>query len=167
MEFVEAMKLAPVRKHLEPVLRRLFHLYWRFARGLTMGVRAVVIDSDKRVFLVKHTYVAGWQLPGGGVEVGETVLDALKRELIEEGRIEVLGEPQLHGLFFNSFVSRRDHVVIFVVRQFRQDRMPAPNHEIAACGFFDPERLPEDTTAGTRLRIAEVLDGKVPIVTWR
>jgi 8-oxo-dGTP pyrophosphatase MutT (NUDIX family) len=161
------MNLAPVRKRLEPALRRVFHLYWRFARALTMGVRAVVIDGDERVFLVKHTYVAGWQLPGGGVEVGETLVDALKRELIEEGRIEVLGEPQLHGVFFNSFVSRRDHVAIFVVRRFRQDRMPEPNREIAACGFFDPDKLPEDTTIGTRLRIAEVLDGKPPIPTWR
>jgi 8-oxo-dGTP pyrophosphatase MutT (NUDIX family) len=162
-----AMNLAPLRKRLEPVLRGFFHLYWRFARGLTMGVRAVVIDSEGRVFLVKHTYVAGWQLPGGGVEVGETVLDALKRELIEEGRIEVLDEPQLHGLFFNVHVSHRDHVVIFVVRKFHQDRMPAPNREIAACGFFAPDELPEDTTGGTRLRIAEVLDGKTPIETWR
>ena len=132
-----------------------------------MGVRAVVVDSDERVFLVKHTYVAGWHLPGGGVEVGETVLDALKRELIEEGRIEVQGEPQLHGVFFNAHVSRRDHVAIFVVREFHQDRMPEPNREIAACGFFAPDKLPKDTTQGTRLRIAEVLDGKPPIETWR
>ena len=161
------MNLAPFRKRFEPVLRRFFHLYWRLARGLTMGVRAVVIDGDERVFLVKHSYVAGWHLPGGGVEVGETVLDALKRELIEEGRIEVLGEPQLHGLFFNIYASRRDHVAVFVVRRFQQDRMPEPNREIAACGFFDPDKLPEETTQGTRLRIAEVLDGKAPIATWR
>ena len=161
------MNLASLRKRLEPVLRRFFHLYWRFARGLTIGVRAVVIDGEGRVFLVKHTYVAGWQLPGGGVEVGETLLDALKRELVEEGRIEVLDEPHLHGLFFNVHVSRRDHVVIFVVRRFHQDRMPEPNREIASCGFFAPDRLPEDTTRGTRLRIAEVLDGKPPIETWR
>ena len=161
------MTLASARKRFEPVLRRFFHLYWRFARGLTMGVRAVVIDGESRVFLVKHSYVAGWHLPGGGVEVGETVHEALKRELIEEGRIEVLGEPQLHGVFFNSFVSRRDHVAIFVVRKFHQDRMPEPNREIAACGFFAPDELPEGTTQGTRLRIAEVLDGKATITTWR
>jgi ADP-ribose pyrophosphatase YjhB (NUDIX family) len=161
------MNLAPVRKRLEPVLRHFFHLYWRFARGLTMGVRAVVIDGDERVFLVKHSYVAGWHLPGGGVEVGETVVDALKRELIEEGRIDVVGEAELHGLFFNSYASRRDHVAVFVVRKFHQDRMPEPNREIAACGFFDTDKLPEETTQGTRLRIAEVLDGKAPIATWR
>jgi ADP-ribose pyrophosphatase YjhB (NUDIX family) len=161
------MNLASLRKRLEPVLRRLFHLYWRFARGLTMGVRAVVIDANQRVFLVKHSYVEGWHLPGGGVEVGETVLDALKRELIEEGRIEVLGEAELHGLFFNTNASRRDHVAVFVVREFHQDRMPEPNREITACGFFDTDKLPEETTVGTRLRLAEVLDGRAPIATWR
>jgi 8-oxo-dGTP pyrophosphatase MutT (NUDIX family) len=161
------MNFASSRKRFEPVLRRLFHLYWRFARGLTMGVRAVVIDGDSRVFLVKHSYVAGWHLPGGGVEVGETVAEALRRELIEEGRIEMQGEATLHGVFFNSYASRRDHVAVYVVRQFHQDRMPEPNREIAACGFFAPHELPEETTKGTRLRIAEVLDGKAPIETWR
>ena len=86
---------------------------------------------DNRVFLVRHSYVTGWYLPGGGVEVGETFADALKRELIEEGCIELSGEPALHGLFHNVHVSRRDHVAVYIVRQFRQDRTPEPNHEIA------------------------------------
>jgi hypothetical protein len=78
-----------------------------------------------------------------------------------------LAEPTLHGLFFNSHVSRRDHVAVFVVRQFSQDRLPEPNHEIIACGFFDAGALPEETTRGTRLRIAEVIAGKERIPTWR
>jgi len=119
------------------------------------------------VFLVKHSYVVGWHLPGGGVEVGETFRDALTRELVEEGRIVVSGEPVLHGLFFNTHVSRRDHVAVYVVRQFSQDRLPEPNHEIVACGFFAASALPEGTTEGTRRRIAEVLDGVAPIATWR
>ena len=156
-----------LRKRVEPVLRRAFHLYWWLARGMTLGVRAVVLDSDNRVFLVKHSYVAGWHLPGGGVEVDESFRDALRRELIEEGRIELSGEPALHGLFFNSHVSRRDHVAVYIVRNYRQDRLPEPNHEILPCGFYDASALPAETTEGTRLRIAEVLEGKAPIVTWR
>jgi 8-oxo-dGTP pyrophosphatase MutT (NUDIX family) len=161
------MNLQDIRRWFEPVLRRIFHLYWRFARGMTLGVRAVVLDGDNSVFLVKHSYVSGWHLPGGGVEVGESFRDALRRELMEEGRIEVLGEPALHGLFFNNHVSRRDHVAVYVIKHFRQDRLPEPTREIVACGFFEASALPAETTAGTRLRISEVLDGQAPITAWR
>jgi len=159
--------MGKLRRKFEPQLRRVFHFYWRFVRGMTLGVRAVVLDENNRVFLVRHTYVSGWYLPGGGVEVGESFVDALKRELIEEGRIELRGEPVLHGLFFNSHVSRRDHVAVYVVREFRQDRMPKPNREIMACGFFEAGALPEGTTPGTVLRIREVLEGRAQIETWR
>src|ERR1700694_6047562 len=135
------MSLQSLRTRFEPALRWMFHLYWRFARGMTLGVRAVVLDREGRVFLVKHSYVAGWHLPGGGVEVGESFGDALRRELSEEGRIEVIGNPPLHGVFFNSEVSRRDHVAVYLVRDFRQDRLPQPNREIIACGFFEADAL--------------------------
>jgi 8-oxo-dGTP pyrophosphatase MutT (NUDIX family) len=134
---------------------------------MTLGVRGVVLDGDDRVFLVRHSYVAGWHLPGGGVEVGETFIEALRRELVEEGRIELSGEPVLHGVFFNAHVSRRDHVAVYIVRQFRQDRLPEPNREIVECGFFAAGALPAETTRGTRLRIAEVLDGVASVATWR
>jgi 8-oxo-dGTP pyrophosphatase MutT (NUDIX family) len=161
------MNLQTVRRSFEPALRRVLHLYWRFARGMTLGVRGVVLDGETRVFLVKHSYVSGWHLPGGGVEVGETFCDALKRELMEEGRIELSGEPRLHGVFLNSYASRRDHVAVYLIRHFRQDRLPEPNREIIDCGFFEASALPQGTTEGTRLRIAEVLENKQPTATWR
>ncbi|MET0877678.1 MAG: NUDIX domain-containing protein [Tardiphaga sp.] len=161
------MNRPTLRQRLEPALRHIIHLYFRFARGMTLGVRAVVLDADNRVFLVRHTYVSGWYLPGGGVEVGQSFREAMERELMEEGRIEVIGEPLLHGVFLNSHVSKRDHVAVYIVRQFRQDHMPEPNREIAECGFFAQNALPPDTTEGTRRRLAEVLDGRPLIATWR
>ncbi len=161
------MTIDPIRRVCEPALRKLLHLYWRIARGMTLGARAVVIDGDGRVFLVRHSYVSGWHLPGGGVEVGQTCEAAMRRELMEEGRIDVRGDVTLHGVFLNAQVSPRDHVAIYVVRQFQQDRMPEPNREITACGFFAPDALPDDTTPGTRLRIAEVLQDIPRIATWR
>ena len=38
------------RKRFEPQLRQIFHLYWRLARGMTLGVRGVVLDADGKVF---------------------------------------------------------------------------------------------------------------------
>ncbi|MBR1090696.1 NUDIX domain-containing protein [Bradyrhizobium manausense] len=160
-------RLNRIRLRFEPLLRRFFHAYFLLVRGMTLGVRAVVLDADNRVFLVKHSYVAGWYLPGGGVDFGETMEQAMRRELKEEGDIDLTGEAVLHGIFLNSHVSRRDHVAVYVVRHFRQDRLPQPNREIIACGFFAAAALPEGTTTGTRLRLAEVLDGQPLMTTWR
>jgi ADP-ribose pyrophosphatase YjhB (NUDIX family) len=155
-----------LRRALEPVLRRVLHLHWRFARGLTLGVRAVVIDAAGKVFLVRHSYVSGWHLPGGGVEAGETLVEALGRELVEEGNIVLVGSPPMHGVFFNPTDSRRDHIAVFVVRVFRQDAAPRPNREIVGHGFFSLAALPADTTPGTRRRLAEVLEGAPVAAKW-
>jgi 8-oxo-dGTP pyrophosphatase MutT (NUDIX family) len=155
----------PVRL-AEPVIRRLLHFYWRFSRGATLGVRALVRDPGGRVFLVKHSYVTGWYLPGGGVEAGETMAEALTRELREEGNIEVTAPPRLFAVYFNNKISRRDHVAVFVVDSFRQPSPPRRNAEIIDHGFFPVDALPDDTTAATRARIAEVLEGRAVSEYW-
>jgi 8-oxo-dGTP pyrophosphatase MutT (NUDIX family) len=160
-ETLSRLKIAAAR-----ATRPLMHLYWRLSRGLTLGVRGLVIDGQGRVFLVKHTYVSGWHLPGGGVEPGETVLTALARELKEEGNIELAGTPMQFGIYFHPTVSRRDHVVLFVVRDFFQPAPPVPDHEIMAHGFFPRDALPPDTTRATRARIAEVMTGTTASQRW-
>jgi hypothetical protein len=72
----------------------------------------------------------------------------------------------LHGVFYHPLYSRRDHVTIYVVREFRQASQPLPNREIIAHGFFPVDALPEGTTAGTRARIAEVVGGTPAAERW-
>ena len=133
---------------------------------MTLGAFAVVIDGRDRVFLVKHSYVDGWHLPGGGVETGESVLTALGRELMEEGNIKLTATPALHGVFFNKRVSRRDHVALYVVRDFHQEAPPEPNREIVDHAFFPLDALPADTGRATRARIAEVFKGVTMSELW-
>ncbi|WP_018183747.1 NUDIX domain-containing protein [Kaistia granuli] len=127
-------------------------------RGMTLGVRGACFDEAGRIFLVRHSYTPGWYLPGGGVERGESVGEALARELREEGGI-VLGAPAtLFGIYMNP-KRRRDHVLVFVARSFDRPSPPRyPNREIAEAGFFDPAALPEATTPATRRRLGEILD---------
>jgi 8-oxo-dGTP diphosphatase len=56
-----------------------------------VGVGGVIVDGEK-VLIVKRAHEprqGEWSLPGGMVELGETLVDALKRELKEETGLEV------------------------------------------------------------------------------
>jgi ADP-ribose pyrophosphatase YjhB (NUDIX family) len=144
----------------------LAHLSFLIARPVTLGVRAVVIDRDDGVLLVRHGYVSGWHFPGGGVEVGESCVEALTRELEEETNIALEGPPPLHGVFFNAGASRRDHVAVYLVRAFRILGERAPDWEIKETRFFSRSALPEGTTAGTRARLAEIFDSAPVSDRW-
>jgi len=151
---------------LRRLIGRLLHLYFRVSRGMTLGVRGAVLNADGEVLLVRHTYTPGWHLPGGGVEPGETLADALAKELREEANVTLTGPAALHGLFLNRESSRRDHVAVFVVRSFAQAEPKQPDREIAEAGFFALSALPEGTTQGTRRRLAEIAGGLPASGVW-
>lgn len=145
---------------------RVLHTYFRFARGMTLGVRAAVLNDADEVFLIRHTYTPGWQLPGGGVEAGETLNEALAKELREEACIRLTGPAQLFGIYFNRKVSRRDHVALYIVRGFVVDEAKKPDMEIAEARFFPLDELPQGLTPATRRRLAEITEGAVPATDW-
>jgi 8-oxo-dGTP pyrophosphatase MutT (NUDIX family) len=145
---------------------RVLHSYFRFARGMTLGVRAAVLNDAGEVFLIRHTYTPGWQLPGGGVEAGETLNEALAKELREEACIRLTGPAQLFGVYFNRKVSRRDHVVLFIVRDFAVDEAKQPDMEIAEARFFPLDALPDGLTPATRRRLVEIAGEAVPDGDW-
>ncbi len=137
----------------------LLHQFFILRRGMTLGVRAACFDAEGRVFLVRHTYVPGWYMPGGGMERHETARAALTKELREEGNLEILGEPQLVHVYYNRNASKRDHVLFYRLT-VEQTAPRAADREIAESGFFALDALPKDTTTATRRRLKE-LSGEV------
>ena len=53
-----------------------------------VAAAGIVVNSNGEILLVKNNR-RGWEFPGGQVEVGENVIDALKREIMEEAGIDI------------------------------------------------------------------------------
>ncbi len=156
----------PPVKTINPLLSKLLHGYFLLRRPMTLGVRAIVVNKQDEILLVRHRYEPGWQLPGGGVENGESALEALYRELLEEGGVKMRGLGQFLGSFFNADVSRRDHVLVYLVREFDIPMGENISPEIEERGFFSRLKLPEGTTPGTRRRIQECFDSRPVESVW-
>jgi 8-oxo-dGTP pyrophosphatase MutT (NUDIX family) len=154
------------RRALARTARAALPLVARLTRPLTMGVRAMILDGEGRVYLVRHSYVAGWHMPGGAVEPRETLQEALVREVVEETGLAVAPPTKLFAVYLNEAMARRDHIALYIVRAFEAtDRRPSP-WEIVEHGFHPLDALPEGTTGPTRRRLAEVLEGRAPDHLW-
>jgi 8-oxo-dGTP pyrophosphatase MutT (NUDIX family) len=150
----------------ETVRTRTFLFFVGLRKRLTVGARAILLDGNK-VLLIKHTYLPGWQFPGGGVEPGEAAMKSAEREVMEETGYMVRGPAQLHGFYLNRLAGgARDHVAVYVWRDFQAQRTFVPNSEIAEIAWFEIDTLPIDTEAGTRRRIAEIVEGRSVALEW-
>ncbi|WP_045228649.1 NUDIX domain-containing protein [Agrobacterium rubi] len=143
----------------------MLHAFFFLSRGMTMGVRGACFDAEGRVFLVRHTYISGWHMPGGGVERGETGLQALHKEIREEGNLVATSTPQLFHVYFNNRTSNRDHVLFYRL-EVTQTAPKVPDREISDSGFFRLDTLPDGTTPATRRRLAELAGDVQPDDYW-
>lgn len=128
--------------------------YLKLFQGKTLGVRAICLDPDNRIFLVRHSYVPGWHLPGGAIDNGMSAQEALIRELSEEGNLIVNGKPKLCQIYFNPKTSRRDHILLYAVH-VTQIEAPNRNLEILEGRFFDFASLPDNLDPTTMQRISD------------
>ncbi|MEM9331164.1 MAG: NUDIX domain-containing protein [Pseudomonadota bacterium] len=148
------------------IIKKLFHLWFLIRRPITLGVRVLIENKDGEILLVRHTYVDGWYLPGGGVETGETAEQAARKELLEEAGVKTNDKAKLLGIYFNSSASKRDHVVLYRFDDWIDTGQFHPNKEIAEIGFFSIDALPVGTTPATRQRILEVYENHPNSELW-
>lgn len=134
------------------LLYRGARIYWRIFRPLTMGVKLMLIDADRQIVLVRHSYQPGWFMPGGGIKRGETIEMAARREAKEELDAQ-LGALHLFGVYSNISVHQNDHVMVMRCHDFEIGR---PNdREIVEIRRFALDQLPLDASKGVRHRVLE------------
>lgn len=120
-------------------------------KPLTIGVKALILDKQNRVLLVTHTYRNGWDLPGGRISRGESAQEAIAREINEEVDIIVgLEDLILLNVYYVRTSLKNEHVILFLVTNWRQPAIIKSNLEISCTEFFSLSDLPNDTVASTR-----------------
>ena len=129
----------------------LLHIVFLITRPVTLGVRGICCNiNNNKILLVKHTYSEDWALPGGGVEVGESVEKALKREFKEEVGFDCI-EVSLLDAYYNFKVSKRDHVIIYIINSWNKfEKYDHPKYEISQANWFALDNLPKNMTPCTR-----------------
>lgn len=132
---------------LKRVLFRLFNIK-------TLGVRALILKHNQ-ILLVRHTYLKGWYLPGGGVEHSESPPEGIIREVCEEVGGVVTQPVRLLATYYNNKLGWDDYVLLYEVKLSHQ--YEHHDREIAEVRWFDIHHLPSDISPGTRKRIDEHL----------
>ena len=116
-----------------------------------IGVYALIFDN-KRVLLAHRRDIDWWNLPGGGMEIGETVEEATCREVKEETGLEVQVE-QLIGVY--SKPQKQEVVLTFRCKVIGGELQAT--EESRACEYFSPDALPRNTLPKHRERIVDAL----------
>lgn len=148
------------------MLSRLTSLLRRRSDIVTIGAQGVIVDDASRVLLIRHGYRPGWHFPGGGVEHGEEIDDALAREVLEETGAIITRPPHLFGIYSHFDDYPGDHIILFLIRHWRRDAVPKPNAEIKDSGFFALDALPDGLSPGTSRRLNEIFHGADRSNAW-
>ena len=135
------------------VLANPWPAYARLRRPMTLGVRGLVENSDGQILLVRHTYISGWHMPGGGVERGEPCIESLRREVEEEGGILLNGTPSMVGMFSNHTSFPNDHVLLYHVpaqiwTQGKATAVARRSARLPRLGRLQPRRRPRARRRG-------------------
>jgi 8-oxo-dGTP pyrophosphatase MutT (NUDIX family) len=133
-------------------------------RPTALGASVIAQDNQGRVLLVRHSYMRGWSLPGGGVGRNEPPEAAAVRELQEEVGLNGSTPPELFGLYTRKIAWFSNVIALYRLRDVRIDFHP--NLEVREVMFCDPSSPPPDTQQGTLRRLAELTGQAARSLYW-
>ena len=116
-----------------------------------IGISALIFDEG-RILIALRRDIDWWNLPGGGMEIGETVDEAVRREVYEETRLEVAIE-RLVGVYSKP----QKQEVVLTFRCHVIGGVPSETEETRVCRYFTPDNLPSNLLPKHRQRIEDAL----------
>ncbi|AXG82635.1 NUDIX hydrolase [Streptomyces paludis] len=123
-----------------------------------MSVAGVIVDDHGRALLIKRRDNGHWEPPGGVVEAGETLLDALQREVLEETGIKIALPAALTGAYKNM----TGLIVSLVFRCQAIEGEPTTGDETKALRWVTRDELGELADEAYAIRVLDALDAVSP-----
>jgi ADP-ribose pyrophosphatase YjhB (NUDIX family) len=142
------------------------------ANALVPAVSAVLVNEEGKILLHRRSDNNTWSLPGGTMEIGESITEAVKREVREETNLDV--EPQ----YITGIYSNPKHVIAYSDGEIRQEfsicfackiirgnlKVSEESFELA---FFTPQEIEQlNIHESMQLRIKHYLEhNNQPVIT--
>lgn len=117
-----------------------------------IAVYALIFDQNEQILLAHRRDIDWWNLPGGGMEAGETVEEAMQREVWEETGLEVTVK-QLIGVYSKPLKQE----VVLTFRCLPTGGQLTETEESRECRYFDPQQLPQNLLPKHRQRLEDAL----------
>lgn len=127
-------------------------------RPHSVSVAGVIVDDAGRALLIKRRDNGKWEPPGGVLERGETIPDALQREVLEETGIKIALPATLTGVYKNM----TGLIVSMVFRCEALDGTPTTGAETRALRWATREEITELADEAYAIRVLDALDNTSP-----
>ena len=138
------------------------------ANSLVPSVNVVVTNGDGDVLLIRRSDNQNWAVPGGAIDLGESMVQAAVRETLEETGIEceitglvgIYTDPKHVILYTSNAEVRQEFSILLTGRA--TGGAPTPSSESSEVQWVPQESLGEYAMdRSMRLRIGHFLEGRV------
>lgn len=127
-------------------------------RPHSVSVAGVVVDDRGRALLIQRRDNGHWEPPGGILEGGETIPEALQREVLEETGIKIALPATLTGVYKNM----TGLIVSLAFRCEVADGTPTTGSETRALRWATREEVSELADEAYAIRVLDALDAASP-----